>query len=145
MKRLLIPMVCFFMLVPAISYGDLALNTPIVRQDYDTFRLARFQVHLYQDNAPIHWVELRVYLGYEVEGAFVLGEARRIAITNSTIHYHRGILHRDDGDGLMLALPTAYQLNPATKILTEINGGTFGGAASLQAYLEAIIRTLAGI
>lgn len=137
MKRIIILSMMLFMVVAVPAYGETLLTTPEIRPSIDRFQIERFTI---QTDLPR--LIIRVQLGYE---GFTRVREEMVSITNADIMRNDKMVYRDDTDGMMMDLPAAYQENPATKIVQEINGGTFGGQATLKEYIEQIIKVLAGL
>jgi len=132
MKKILFSML---ILVPSLALADLATTT-IVEPDITLMRIEKFVIHT---DTPRLVVDLQ--LGYDNAG-FRRIRTESISITNKDIMRDRTNIYSDDINDMMLDLPVAYQLNPATKILQEINAGTFGGQPTLKEYIEIIVKTL---
>jgi len=137
MKKLIILM-C--MLLPAVAAADQLLTTPIERYDLDRYRVQEFVI-----NPVVPIVRLKFELGYLKGELFVADTREIISISDTEIYRDQTLILKDDGSGMMLSLPAAYQENPCTKIIQEINGGTFGGQATVRGYLEVITKTIFGL
>ena len=138
MNRLLIILIALFLLVP-FAHAEQNLSVVEIRPDYDRYRLSTFKVRLYPETY------LEIWLDFGVEGGEYDPNAhRRIRITDRDISYNGANLFRDDQDGNMPGLPAGYVATPATKILQEVNAGTFDGQGSLSNYLEIIVKTIFG-
>ena len=135
MKRFLLVIVMLMLTVPA--YGETLLTTPEVRPSIDRYQIERFTI---QTDLPRLIIRLR--MGYE---GFTLVREELISITNADIMRGNKMVYKDDLDGMMMDLPSAYQENPATKIIQEINGGTFGTCDTMKDYLELITKTILGL
>ena len=135
MRKLIIAMFVLLLVVPA--YAETMLTTPEVRPSIDRFTVERFTI---QTDLPR--VIIRLRLGYE---GFTFVREEIISITNADIMRGSKMVYKDDLDGMMLELPAGYKETPATKIVTEINCGDFGGQATLKEYVEVIVKTILGL
>jgi len=121
--------------------ADMDITTPINRPSLDKFRVLQFTV--VNNTAP--YVSINAELGYMDGVDFVLVRRDSVRITNLQITHNDQVVSSSGEDGFVPALPTAYNVNPANKVMSEINLGTFGGNETATAYLELIVKTLAGL
>ena len=135
MKKLII-LVCLLVL-PVSAVGETLLSSPIVRPDIDRFNIDRFDISMVSGPTVTMVMEMRS--GSE----FVRRD--RIAIKNLTIVWNSEVVFKANADDIIEELPPAYQSNPASSIIAEINSGNFGGQASLKEYLELIAKNVLGL
>ena len=139
MKRFLIVIVALLLFVP-FAHAEQPLAEVEVRPDLDRYQLSAMKLRLY----PVTYIE--IWLDFAEEGGgYDIAEHRKITITNRDISYNLESMYRDDAQGNMPGLPPDYVANPATKILQEMNLGTFDGQGSLDNYLEVIVKTIFGL
>ena len=136
MKRLMLILILIVM-GQASAFAVTQLSSTEVQPDFDRFRITTLRI----STVPELTVEIWAKFGYD-DGGFVDVASRYVIISNRDIGYNGENIYRDDQDGMMLDLPAAYQENPATKNIQEIDAGTFGGQSGLVLYLEAIVKTL---
>ena len=139
MKKLFLILV--LLLLPVTSYADTALTTTEVVPDITYFRIDEFKL-VTGDNPTVN---IQLEFGEKPALTFHLLRVESVTITNTSIYRGLEPFLVDDADGNMLSLPAAYQAEPATKIISEINNGTFGGEATGKEYIELIIKTLLGL
>jgi len=126
----------FLLTLPALAGADTIFTTPIVRDSLDRFRVETFTI---KTSVPDLIFDMEI--GYD-SGGFLVVKKELVRIGNRDIAVNGKNVYTDDNNDMMLDLPSAYQLNPASKILQEINDGTFGGQPTLKEYIEIIIKTL---
>lgn len=139
MKRLIITVICLI-LVAGTAGADQLLTSPVVKPDVDRFRVREFQVV----NNEFPTVRIAVEMGYD-SGGFSFIERKQATINNLAIFFTGQDAIRADSVGYFETLPPAYQTNPANKVISEINNGTFGGKTTAVDYIETIVKTLAGL
>lgn len=139
-KFVLVLLALVLFAVPA--FGDTSLTAPETQPTISQFRIERFVI---DSNIPA--VEMTVEFGYD-SGGFVRERVETVAITNDAIFRNRQrTVSKSEGadPDIFDTFPAAYQSTPATEMLTQVNGGNFGGQATLKAYLENIVKTLYGL
>jgi len=141
-KKIVLMLALFAMLIPCATFGETTLTSPEVRADIDRYRFSRLRIVTY----PELWIEIELHFGYDNAGTFEYVTTRTASISNRDIAFNGENVARDDENGMMLELPPAYQENPATKIAQELfYTGNYGGSANGNLYLEQIIKTIAGL
>jgi hypothetical protein len=133
MMKIIRFLVLIAVLVPSLSFADMVLDTPEVRPDIDRFRIARFEITNRPGTVQIY---MNAEFGYESDG-FIVARASTLLITNNQIVLDKKVITPE--------LPPGYESTPATKVIQEINSGSFGGQATAQAYIELIFKTLLGL
>lgn len=138
MKKLSIIMLALAMaLVFALpAMADTSLGTSEVRPTIDTYKVTKLTL-----DAGASIVTIDYALGY-VSGTFQKVNGETVEISDRGITRGRRFIVKPAAFG---TLPADYQASPVTKVLAEINGGTFGGEANLLAYLEVILNSLTGL
>ena len=124
------------------AFADTALTSSEAQPTIDTFRIEQFTV-----NASQMQLDIVVEFGY-VSGTFVRERVEQVTVTDDIIYRNRrpAIRKADGADpNIFDGFPAAYQTTPATERVTQVNGGNFGGNATLKGYLEAIVKTLYGL
>ena len=139
MKRILLILLSIGLMAGPV-YAETLLTTPEVIPDFDRFRINKVEIDL---SAP----EIHFYcqFGHQVDGVFRVLRNDKVRISNGSIFRGRTMFMQVDMDDMMLGLPEAYQFEPATVVLTEINSGSFGGQDTLKEYLELIVKTILGL
>ena len=141
MKKLVITLL--LVLLPTVASAETLFTTPEVLPDIDRFRVEVFTI-----DAATPEIIIQMEVGY---AGFNLIRTDEIGISNGDITRKKGRfgsrqqIYKDDINDEMLDLPVPYRLNPATKIITEVNSGTFGGQATMKEYVEVIVKTLLGL
>lgn len=141
MKKLTIILLALI-LTAGVAIAETTLTSGEAQPTIDRFEINQFKIDVAGPQ-----VEIVVEFGYD-SGGFVRERAEEILITNDTVYRNRRPeIEKVDGadPGIFDDFPAAYQDTPATKVVTEANGGTFGGEATLKAYLETIVKTLLGL
>jgi len=142
MKKVIIGLIVLSLSLFAVPVmADMDIDTPIVRPSLDKFRVLQFNV--VNNSAP--YVSIQAQIGYMDGPDFIVVRTSSVKITNLQIVYNGATVSANTEDGFVPPLPAAYSVNPANVVMGHINGGTFGGNASATAYLEQIVKTLAGL
>lgn len=133
---------CATLLFSTVAMADTTLTATENQPAITTFRIERFLI-----DAVAPAGELTVEFGYD-SGGFVVERRESITVTNEAIYRNRRpVIRKDEGadPNIFDDFPAAYQTNPATELISQVNGGTFGGQGTLKAYLEATVKTLLGL
>lgn len=141
MKKIVVVLLAVLMLT-GLAFADQNLTTSQPQPTIDRFKIDVFKI----DATGL--VEVVATYGYDDAGTFVAVRNEQIAITNDAVYVNRRpAVQKSDGadPNIFDDFPAAYQSNPATAVIGEVNGGTFGGQANLKAYLEVIIKTILGL
>ena len=139
MRKLILIVLVLVMASPVLAVTT--LTTSISRPDIDRFRVLQFTL----SNKDYKEVLIQSELGYADGATFIPVGVSVIRITNLKIMNGRNTVAAANSVGVFEGLPVAYQTNPANKVITEINAGTFGAQDTALEYIENIVKALLGL